>query len=119
MVEILAVTLNPALDDEQILKTIVSRLVESINPERIILFGSRALATPSSSSDFDLMIVEASSQPHHRRLKPAYDALWGIPAPIDLLWYTPEEVERLSRIPTHIAARATLEGKLLYERSAA
>jgi len=102
--------------DEGVLAEIVRRLVEEIHPQKIILFGSRARGEAHPQSDVDLLLIKPSSEPPHRRLAPAYQALWGIPIPIDILWYTPEEVADWSTVSTHVTTRATREGRVLYEQ---
>jgi predicted nucleotidyltransferase len=104
--------------DEAILSEIVRRLVEALDPDKIILFGSRARGDTHAHSDVDLLIVKPSTEPHHRRVGPAYDALWGIPVPIDILWYTPEEVDDWSEVKHHVTTRATREGRVLYQKNA-
>ena len=50
------------------LEEIVRRLVEGLQPEQIILFGSYAYGQPTEGSDLDIMIiVSESSEPAHRR----------------------------------------------------
>jgi predicted nucleotidyltransferase len=104
------------LVDEAILSEIVRRLVEAIDPDKIILFGSRARGDTHAQSDVDLLIVRPSEEPRHRRVGRAHRALIGIGVPIDVLWYTPEEAEECSGAKHHIASRAMREGQLLYER---
>ncbi len=103
--------------DEAILDEIVRRLVDKLQPGKIILFGSRARGNQRPDSDVDLLIIKPSSEPPHRRLRPAYQALWGIRVPIDVLWYTPEEVADWSTISGHVITRAAREGRVLYEQN--
>jgi len=91
----------------------------SEQPGKIILFGSRARGNQRPDSDGDLLIIKPSSEPPHRRLRPAYQALWGIRVPIDVLWYTPEEVADWSTISGHVVTRAAREGRILYEQNLA
>ncbi len=102
--------------DEGTLAEIVRRLVEAFDPEKIILFGSRARGNFHEQSDLDLMIVKDSNEPKHRRAGRAYVALSAIDAPKDILWFTPEEVDYWSEVKYHVATRATREGRVLYER---
>lgn len=37
------------------------------NPQKILLFGSRASGNASKDSDFDFLIIENSEQPRFRR----------------------------------------------------
>jgi len=98
------------------LQNIVTRLVESIQPERLILFGSRAAGIARPRSDYDLLIIKPSEEPPYRRLAQARRALWGVGAPVDLLWYTPEEVEEWSDIVTHVTTQALRMGRVVYEK---
>ena len=84
--------------------------------QRLSLFGSVLRDDFRPDSDVDLLIVKPSSEPPHRRLGPAYQALWGIRVPIDVLWYTPEEVADWSTISCHVVTRAAREGRVLYEQ---
>ena len=45
-----------------------------------------------------------------------YRALMGITVPIDILWYTPEEIYDWSQVRYHVATRAVPEGRVLYEK---
>lgn len=49
------VTLNKT--EEAMLDEIVRRLVETLKPERIYLFGSRARGDTHPDSDYDLLVV--------------------------------------------------------------
>ena len=102
--------------DERTLTDIVQRLVKAFEPDKIILFGSRARGDFHGQSDVDLLIIKDSQEPKHRRAGRAYIALSGIDAPKDILWFTPEEVEEWSEVKYHIATRATREGRVLYEK---
>jgi predicted nucleotidyltransferase len=102
--------------DEEKLAEIVRRLVEALDPDKIILFGSRAKGDSHEQSDVDLLIVKPSQEAGHRRVGEAYKALSGIGVPKDILWYTPEEIEEWSEVKYHVATRATKEGRVLYEK---
>jgi predicted nucleotidyltransferase len=102
--------------DEAVLSEIVRRLVEAIDPDKIILFGSRARGDCHVQSDVDLLIVKPSEKPHHRRAGEAYGALSGIGVPTDILWFTEEEIEQWSEVKYHVATRARREGRVLYEK---
>jgi predicted nucleotidyltransferase len=104
--------------DETTLREIVRRLVEAIDPDRIVLFGSRARGDARPDSDLDLLIVKDSDELRHRRAIPAYGALAGLGIPTDIIWRTPAEIAEWSRVPNHVNTRAIREGKVLYERAA-
>ena len=62
---------------------IVSRIRRRMNPERIILFGSRAKGEERPNSDFDILIIEASNKPRFKRSAPIYVELADLPAEVD------------------------------------
>lgn len=97
------------------LEEIVARLARCLRVDRIILFGSRAYGDPVESSDIDLLVVvPESSDPRHQRARQAYSCLRGMPAPVELIVLTREEVQRAAHISTSLVHRALEDGKVLY-----
>ncbi|PYS36667.1 MAG: hypothetical protein DMG14_23975 [Acidobacteria bacterium] len=105
-----------SIDDAK-LHEIVRRLVEAVDPDRIVMFGSRARGDARPDSDLDLLIIKDSIEPRHRRAIPAYYALAGLGIPTDILWRTAAEIAEWARVPNHVTTRAIREGKVLYERA--
>lgn len=71
-------------------------IVEQFNPERVLLFGSRARGDALRESDLDVIIVSASFDGTAWIERPAM-VLRAMPtqaAPIEVLCYTPEEFAR-------------------------
>ncbi len=101
---------------DRTLEGIVDRLVKAVQPDRLILFGSRAAGAAKPRSDYDLLIVKSSQEPPYRRLARARRALWGVGAPVDLLWYTPDEIEEWADITTHVSTQAVRKGRIVYEK---
>ena len=96
---------------------IVRRLVEGLQPEQIILFGSYAYGQPTEGSDLDIMIiVSESSEPAHRRGQKAYACVGAIGVSKDLLVLTREEFEKQARVVTSLARHVKERGMVLYER---
>lgn len=83
-------------------------------PEAIILFGSRARGRAGEGSDIDLLIIERSDEPKHRRSRRYQRALSNRRVPIDLLVRTPEEVEEDLRQPHSFMSEIMATGKRLY-----
>jgi predicted nucleotidyltransferase len=102
--------------DDLVLNEMVRRLVEAVDPDRIILFGSRARGDARPDSDVDILIIKETNEPIYRRAAPAYRALSGMGVPKDIIWRTPLEVEDWSEVPTYITTRALKEGRVLYEK---
>lgn len=102
--------------DEDLLGEIVRRLVKAIDPDRIVLFGSRARGDARVDSDVDLLVVKDSDEPPHRRVISAYRALTGLGIPKDIIWRTPREIEDWAGVQNYVTTRALHEGRVLYEK---
>ncbi len=81
---------------------------------RVVLFGSAARDEETSKSDIDLMIVMNTD----KRFFDRYDAFADISSimkgsSVDLLIYTPQELESISHRP--FIRKILSEGKLIYE----
>ena len=101
--------------DSQLTEEIVRRIVKAIRPHKIILFGSQARGEARSDSDIDLLVIANSVQPRYRRAAPLYGILSDILAPMDILVYSPEEVNEWSEVRQAFVTTAIREGKVLYE----
>jgi len=106
---------------DSMIPEIVKAVIEASDPERIILFGSAACGEVSPDSDIDLLVVERENSfeggsrcAESSRIR---RALWRFPVPIDILLFTPEEIDRWKDSTNHIIARSMREGRILYDRS--
>ncbi len=104
---------------DPIIREIVKAVLEAADPERIVLFGSVARGEVGPDSDLDLLVVEKESSfqggsrwAESSRIR---RALRGIPVPIDILLFTPEEIEKWKDSTNHVIARSMREGRVLYE----
>jgi predicted nucleotidyltransferase len=105
---------------DDVLASIAHRIVDVVHPRPVILFGSQARETAGEDSDIDLLIVgerppgEAWSRRHEivriRRALPL------VGRPIDILFFTPEEIEKWRHTTNHVVSEALREGRVLYER---
>ena len=83
--------------------------------EDVILFGSRARGDYHKDSDVDLLLVHPNWQDSEIRDKAwcsatKAKALYGMFVPVDFVWFTPEEFDRMRRSINSVAAIATEEG---------
>lgn len=97
---------------------ITSRIVESYDPDRIILFGSYATGRESSGSDIDLLILKDTPERPLERRMAVERILLDRTVPIDLFVYTPDEVRYLYSIGSPFIEDIMLKGKVLYMRKA-
>jgi predicted nucleotidyltransferase len=102
--------------DDRLREVIVGRIVSVAQPEKIILFGSRARGTAQPNSDIDLLVIARSDEPRYRRAVPIYGALSDILAPMDILVYSPQEVEEWSGVAQAFVTAAVRQGTVLYEK---
>ena len=102
--------------NEQFLRDIVRRIVDTAQPDKVILFGSQARGDARPNSDFDVLVVKQSDEPRYRRSVPIYAALADLPVEVEVLVYTPEEIEDWSGVPQAFITTAVREGKTIYER---
>lgn len=101
--------------ETKLIEEIVRRIVESVHPEKIILFGSQAREEARPGSDMDLLVIANSEEPRYRRSARLYGVLSDILIPMDILVYSPEEVEEWSGVRQAFVTTAIREGKVLYE----
>ncbi|OGP61262.1 MAG: hypothetical protein A2V67_14655 [Deltaproteobacteria bacterium RBG_13_61_14] len=101
---------------DKILFEIVERIRKFLDPERVILFGSRARGSAQPESDFDLLVIKKSDQPRYKRSAPLYTALADLPVEVEVMVYTPDEVREWSQVPQAFITTALREGKVLYEK---
>ncbi len=107
-------------ESDNLLQDVVSATVDAVDPERIILFGSRARGDARPDSDLDLLVVErepfAGSRSRKQELKRIRRALWRFRVPIDVLIYSRDEIEEWRSSAHHVIGRSLREGVILYER---
>lgn len=103
------------MDAIDVIDEVRRRLVQSLRPERIVLFGSHAWGMPGPDSDLDLLVIVADSDlPPHKRAQVAYRSLSGLGVPCDVIVHTRAEAERLDRVPTSLTHRVLREGRVLH-----
>ena len=103
-----------------LLDRMVQTIVDEVDPEQVILFGSRARGDHRDDSDIDLIVVEAEPFGPHRRRHPEMVRLYRALAPFhvaaDVLVYSTDDVDYWRDSLNHVLARALREGTVLYER---
>ena len=104
------------MDEPTILNRIVEKIRKVSDPDRIVLFGSRARGSQTSRSDFDILVVDRSAAPRFQRPGPIYTQLADLPVEVEVVVYTPEEIDDWRAVPQAFVTTAVREGKVLYER---
>ena len=105
---------------DALLDRMVQAIVDEVDPEQVILFGSRGRGEASDNSDVDLLVVEAEpfgpQRSRRKELVRLHHVLAGFHVPTDILVYSHEDVAYWRDSLNHVLARALREGKVLYER---
>lgn len=100
---------------EQELARFLRVLEEAYRPERVILFGSMAVGHTEEWTDIDLVIVKETDKPFLERVKEVL-LLLRPQVGVDILVYTPEEFERLTRERRFFREEILGRGRVVYER---
>ncbi len=99
------------------LPEVIKRLAESLNPHKIVLFGSYAYGRPTPDSDVDLLIIMDTSADSTERYLAVSRVIRPRPFPVDILVKTPDEIrDALARNDFFIDEIIT-RGIVLYERA--
>ncbi len=103
----------PQSVDDPYLATIVE-VLKPYDPERIILFGSRARGEADELSDYDLIVIKQTRRPFLDHLQDIVPYRLQLQRTADILVYTPEEFDRMGEVGLGWVVQQ--EGITLYER---
>ena len=95
------------------IKEVAERIAKKYKPERIILFGSYAWGTPGPDSDVDLFVIK-DTENTRQTAREIDGSIRPRPFPIDLLVYTPAQVQRRKEGGDFFVEDILEKGKVLY-----
>lgn len=98
------------------LRPAMQKVVDELNPEKIILFGSYAYGKPTPHSDVDLLIILKTDASLKERSWMVSRLLLPRPFPVDILVKTPKEIEKALKSGDFFLQEILTRGKVLYER---
>ena len=104
---------------EEYIKFLATKIVEKINPEKIILFGSYANGTSNLNSDIDILVIlKDSTLPRHKRTGNLYVEMkdYYTNYSLDFVVYTEAEVNKWANVSLAFITSTIKKGKILYER---
>ncbi len=110
------------LEKDPVLRRIVEVIVKEIDPDKIILFGSRARGDYNEGSDYDILVLKKGVKPEERRKLQARIRLKLLDvgiyryADIDVVVQDPKRYEELSHKWYLIYYDIKREGKVIYDR---
>jgi predicted nucleotidyltransferase len=101
---------------EHILHEAVDIIVKNFAPDKVILFGSRAVGTANPDSDYDLCILKSGLEHKRKIAQEIYKALLTLGFPVDIIVETPENFTELKTNPFLIYRNISENGEILYEK---
>ena len=94
--------------------TIRNTVLSYIPGARVLLFGSRARGTSDRHSDYDMLIITPGIFTPKEKINWSTTIntaiVKAIHAPVDLLFYSEEEIHQKQQLPGHIVRSAIREG---------
>ncbi len=101
----------------ELIQYITEKIVSGIEPDKVILFGSRARGDYRRDSDLDLFIIKDSKERSKITRRKIEALLRGRKFSLDLLVRKPEEVEWNLKLNNPFYLKDIFkEGRVLYER---
>lgn len=98
------------------LKKTISIIVQVMDPDRIILFGSCARGNNKRESGYDLLVLKHGIKKQRELSHKIYVSFKNIGAPVDVIVANLERYEQLKDDPYLIYSEAAKYGKIVYER---
>ena len=97
------------------LDEIISRIRQVIEPEKIILFGSRVNGLSNEDSDYDLLIVKSDLKHRRQTAIKIHKSLIGTNVSTDIIVETPERLEKFKNTIGYVYKTILEEGVVIYE----
>lgn len=99
------------------LRPAIQKIVDELDPEKIILFGSYAYGTPNPHSDVDLLVIMNTQASLKDRSWAVSRLLIPRPFPLDIIVKTPQEMEEALASGDFFIREILMRGKVMYDRS--
>ncbi len=95
---------------------VTHRIIATVQPQRILLFGSVSRSQSTSDSDLDKLVIVRG--PAHRRAlaQEIYKNLRGILTPVYIVVATEQDIQQHGQAIGSILRPALREGVVVYER---
>ena len=94
---------------------LVEKIVQRLQPDKVIVFGSYAKGKATAKSDLDIFVIKETHLPMKKRNEEIKPILSNFLISVDVHVYTPEEVEAYGLEPYSFVESVLKTGKVLYE----
>lgn len=98
------------------LEKAIEIIVQMSEPDKIILFGSRAKGNYKNESDYDICVLKKGLKHRRKLAKRIYRILYSVDAPFDVIVETPEKFDELKDNPFMVYREIARDGKVVYEK---
>lgn len=102
---------------ESQIRQVAVRLARAAQASQVMLFGSYARGDATERSDVDFLVVAQTDLPRHKRAVALYKQLRPYPFGMDIVVYTPQEVEEGKKSDLTFVSAVLREGRPVYERA--
>jgi predicted nucleotidyltransferase len=100
--------------EAKILDDLVRRIIEVVQPQRIILFGSAVRGDMRPDSDIDILVVVPDGTPRRQTAQIIYRNLIGLHAAVDVVVATENNLHQYGDNFSLVYYPALLEGRAIY-----
>ena len=100
--------------DQAVIDEAVRRIVEAVQPVRVILFGSAARGEAGPDSDIDLLVVVRDGVHRRRTAHTLYRSLIGLGYATELVVATESDLRDFGDEPSFVFPDALRDGRDLY-----
>ena len=104
-----------SLANDKILQQIINSIVQLVNPDKIILFGSRATGKADKNSDYDVCVLKKNAN-RKKMLDKIYRTGLDGHAPVDIIVSTPSRFKELSKVHHYVYYDIAKDGRIIYEK---
>ena len=94
----------------------LKKIIEEYQPLKIYLFGSFVWGKFTMDSDIDFLIIKRSKKNKLERIREVEKILINRETPIDVLVYTPKEIQERENLENPFIGEVLNKGKLLYAK---
>jgi predicted nucleotidyltransferase len=100
---------------EKTIQQAVKRIVQTIQPNKVILFGSYARGDSTPDSDLDLMVILPGHPDKVAEMIRLRQTIGAVGTGVDVLVFSEDEALRRGQVPGTVVYWANNEGKVLYD----
>lgn len=105
---------SKTISRETDLDRLVSQIVETVSPIKIVLFGSTARGDAQTGSDYDLLVVMPAGTHRMKTMSRLYASISGITRDFDLIVATESDIDKYGDKPGPIYKTALEKGITVY-----